>query len=294
MGAVQKLATVVIVGLVGLATLLVVYLANEPNRRDAEAAEQQHVAVERAIETYVQNCLVCHGPAGEGLFAGDARVGFPLNPAAGPPAEEGADPDYHANQSDDPAIWAEREQVLYDAINNGRGPLMPAWGTGAEGGALLNQEEVYELVEMIHTVDWNLIYNDVIAANDGAYPTAPPTTPVPGAEPGQTPAAGGDDVAADSVATLIAFDIGWELDGARTPADPIVLTVAPGDTITLQNNGASLHDFVAETLGIDVDMPAGQTVTATIPADAAPGEYEFICSVPGHAQAGMVGTLVIE
>ena len=52
MGAVQKLATVVIVGLVGLATLLVVYAANEGNRTAAEAQEQQDVAVERGIETY--------------------------------------------------------------------------------------------------------------------------------------------------------------------------------------------------------------------------------------------------
>lgn len=293
MGAVQKLATVVIVGLVGLSTLLVVYLANEPNRREAEAREQEHAAVERAIETYVQNCLQCHGPAGEGLFAGDGRIGLPLNPAAGPPKEADAPPDWHDNQSDDPAIWAEREDALYEVINDGRG-LMPAWGTGAEGGALLNQEEIYELVEMIHTVDWNLVYNEVIEANDGAYPTAPPPTPAPGGDAEQTPAADGGEAAADSVATLIGFDIGWELDGERTPATPIVLTVAAGDTITLQNDGAALHNFVVDELGIAVDMPAGQSVTVTIPADAASGEYEFICSIPGHAAAGMVGTLVIE
>ena len=35
-------------------------------------------------------------------------------------------------------------------------------------------------------------------------------------------------------------------------------------------------------------------MTVTIPADAEPGEYQFYCSVPGHAQAGMVGTLVIQ
>ena len=63
MGAVQKLATVVIVGLVGLATLVVVYIFNEPDRREAEAEEQEHVAIERGVETYIQNCMVCHGPA---------------------------------------------------------------------------------------------------------------------------------------------------------------------------------------------------------------------------------------
>jgi plastocyanin/mono/diheme cytochrome c family protein len=286
---------VVIVGLVGLATLLVVYLANEPNRRAAEAAEQEEAAVERAIGTYIQNCLVCHGPAGEGLFAGDGRIGFPLNPAAGPPKEADAPPDWHDNQTTDQTIWEEREHVLYDALNNGRG-AMPAWGTGAEGGALLNQEQIYELVEMIHTVDWNLVYNEVIEANHGVYPPGP--TAVPAADTGEDAAAdsGGDAAGGEgaAVATLIAFDIGWELNGERTPDAAIVLTVAPGDTVEVQNTGASLHDFVVDELGIDVDAPAGETVTVTIPADAAPGEYEFYCSVPGHAQAGMVGTLVIE
>ncbi len=46
MGAVQKLATVVIVGLVALATLLVVYLAAEPDRRAAEAEEKEHAGTD--------------------------------------------------------------------------------------------------------------------------------------------------------------------------------------------------------------------------------------------------------
>lgn len=295
MGAVQKLATVVIVGLVGLATLLVVYLANEPNRREAEAQEQVHAAVERGIDTYIQNCLVCHGPAGEGLFAQDGRIGLPLNPAAGPPKQEGAEPSWHDNQTDDPAIWAVREQVLYDAIHNGRG-AMPAWGRGAEGGALLNDEQIYELVEMIHTVDWNLVYNEVIEANHGVYPPAPTQPPSDTSEeavqPDENSGDGGDAAAGDSVATLIAFDIGWELNGERTPSSEIILTVASGDTITVTNEGASLHDFVADELGIAVDVPPGESVTIKIEGES--GEYGFICSVPGHAAAGMVGTLVIE
>lgn len=291
MGAVQKLATVVIVGLVGLATLLVIYLAYEPNRRAAEAVEQEEVAVERAIGTYIQNCLVCHGPAGEGLFAGDGRIGLALNPAAGPPKGPDDDPDWHDNQSTDEAVWAKRERVLYDALNNGRG-AMPAWGTGAAGGATLNQEQIYELVEMIHTVDWNLVYNDVIEANDGVYPPGP--TAVPAADDGgeaAAPAEGGGEAAA----TVEAIDIGWQMGDLSTLAgDAIVLTVAPGDTIAVPNIGASQHNFVVDELGILVDLPPGETMTVTIPADATPGEYRFYCSIPGHEAAGMVGALIIE
>ena len=53
MGAVQKLATVVIVGMVALSTLLVIYLADEPNRMAAEVVEKEEVAVERGTSTDV-------------------------------------------------------------------------------------------------------------------------------------------------------------------------------------------------------------------------------------------------
>lgn len=73
------------------------------------------------------------------------------------------------------------------------------------------------------------------------------------------------------------------------------LTLKPGDTITMTNAGFLQHDFTVDELGINEVTPAnGDTVTITIPDDAAPGEYEFYCSVPGHREAGMVGTLTIE
>ncbi len=128
MGAVQKLATVVIVGLVALSTLLVVYLADENNRMSAEVQEKDEVAVERGIKTFIANCMVCHGPAGEGYSEpgaeGTGRIGAPLggDTELGRAAQE-------RNQVTDPTARAERYKQLVEVINNGRG-LMPAWGTG--------------------------------------------------------------------------------------------------------------------------------------------------------------------
>ena len=83
MGAVQKLATVVIIGLVALATVLVVYLADEPNRRGGETTEQEALALERGTALYITYCLQCHGPAGLGRDGQEdpARIGAPLNQA---------------------------------------------------------------------------------------------------------------------------------------------------------------------------------------------------------------------
>lgn len=38
----------------------------------------------------------------------------------------------------------------------------------------------------------------------------------------------------------------------------------------------------------------GETVSITFTAPSTPGEYEYICSFPGHFAAGMRGTLVVE
>ena len=288
MGAVQKLATVVIVGLVGLATLLVVYLADEPNRREAEAEEQQEVAIERGIDLFLANCIQCHGPGGEGASAGDGRIGMAL----GGNTQEGHEAQL-LNQSEDPTIRQERYDLIVSTINNGRG-LMPAFGRGAAGGALLNDEQIYELATMIQNVDWDVVYNHAIEESGGMYPTPPPPPAPPGSTASES-AADPEGEQAPSGTTIEGFDIGWTYNGESTaPGKPITVTVAPGTTISLPNVGASLHNFSVDAFGIDVDMPAGETVEAQIPADAAPGEYEFYCNVPGHKQAGMVGTLVID
>lgn len=38
----------------------------------------------------------------------------------------------------------------------------------------------------------------------------------------------------------------------------------------------------------------GEEFEVTFTAPAEPGEYEFVCTFPGHAQAGMVGVMTVE
>ncbi len=284
MGAVQKLATIVIVGLVALATLLVIYLADEENRRDARAEAQQEASIERGVASFVQFCVVCHGPAGEGYaFDEPGRVGAPLG---------GQSQATYINQTDDPILRAEREELIRETILNGRyAPngtiLMPAWEDE------LNAEQVNELVLMIQNVDWNVVYNEALETS-GGYPTAPAEVEsIPAvADDLASPAAAGE--VATGTVSLEGYDIGWRYDGQDTAAGGVTMTVAPGTVIDLVNTGNSVHNFDSEDLGIDQDMPVGETIQVTIPEDAAPGSYEFICNIPGHAAAGMVGTLIIE
>jgi plastocyanin len=124
------------------------------------------------------------------------------------------------------------------------------------------------------------------ATRDAA--NAPAATP--GAE-GATPAAGATPVAGDETAAaamsvdVVSHDIFFEPSEVTIPANTDV-------TVNLPNEGVTPHNFSIDTLGIDVDIAPGATEQVVINAPA--GEYEYYCNVPGHKQAGMVGTLIVS
>ena len=128
-----------------------------------------------------------------------------------------------------------------------------------------------------------------------AQDASPMASPLgsPMASPMASPAGGA--AAGGAAVTIEGVDIAWVYNGVRSaPGQPVRVEVAPGTTIALPNNGAAPHNFVIEQFGVLVDMPVGATAQYVVPADLAPGEYEFICNLPGHAPAGMIGVLVVR
>ena len=62
---------------------------------------------------------------------------------------------------------------------------------------------------------------------------------------------------------------------------------------TFTNSGALPHNFTCPDLNLKTeDVAPGNSATITINAPA--GSYKFDCSIPGHADAGMVGTLTVQ
>lgn len=120
----------------------------------------------------------------------------------------------------------------------------------------------------------------VTATSEAGQPTAAPPT----AE--GSPEAGGDEgnAGGEQEVTVTAHDIYFDPDEIHVKAGKV--------KFVLPNEGAAEHDFSIDDLAIQVNMPAGttQTVEADIPA----GTYEYYCNIPGHKDAGMVGTLVVE
>ena len=92
--------------------------------------------------------------------------------------------------------------------------------------------------------------------------------------------------------------------------DPASASVPSGAAVTVNftNAGALEHDWMLVAEGADVNaltaanavvpeahsgvIAAGQSNTFTFTAPAA-GTYQIVCTVAGHAPAGMIGTLTV-
>lgn len=137
-----------------------------------------------------------------------------------------------------------------------------------------------------------------------------------------TPANDGD---AGSAVEPVTLELGSE--GEQLAYNEAELTVEAGQEVTLifNNNSASQQhnwvladggDDVAEQInqagqsaGADAEyipddtsnivaytelLNGGETTEITFTAPSEPGEYTYLCTFPGHYQAGMKGTLIVE
>lgn len=101
---------------------------------------------------------------------------------------------------------------------------------------------------------------------------------------------------------------GWGVGAAPSPSpgarevrvtvdeyafSPSRIELRAGETVNLVlvNAGAVPHDLTIPALGFSLAVVPGSSAEAALTAPT-PGTYPFFCSVPGHRQLGMVGTLV--
>jgi nitrite reductase (NO-forming) len=65
-------------------------------------------------------------------------------------------------------------------------------------------------------------------------------------------------------------------------------------TFVVVNSGKILHNFTLPTINASTpDLSPGQSFTLTVTFSAA-GSYEYVCTLPQHAEAGMAGTLKVQ
>jgi len=119
----------------------------------------------------------------------------------------------------------------------------------------------------------------ITATSEPGAPTVAPTTAA-----GSPEAGGGGAANGEQEVTITAHDIYF---------DPSEVHVKAGKVkFNLPNEGAAEHDFSIDELDVQVNLPAG--TTQTVEVDLPAGTYQYYCNIPGHKEAGMVGTLVVE
>jgi plastocyanin len=82
-------------------------------------------------------------------------------------------------------------------------------------------------------------------------------------------------------------NLSFDKDSLEAPAGEV--------TIRMENPSSLPHNVSLEGDGVDEE---GETVeqggTSEVSADVSAGEYTFYCSVPGHREGGMEGTLTVR
>jgi len=225
---------------------------------------------------------------------------------------------------DDSGAW-QYQQLLDTAL------LVPGGGTDEAGNVYLTSCECdygrdYDPVTQSNGALWKIVQADQVPDGAVAAPSDAPASPSPEASaPAETEAPETEAPATEAAETegpsteapateapeteapateAPATEAPTAAPSASADADTITMVdiafqpkklTIPADTdttISLPNEGASVHDFVIDELNVDVEVKPGETGSVTINAPA--GKYTYYCSVPGHREAGMEGTLTIK
>src|SRR5690242_2278498 len=90
--------------------------------------------------------------------------------------------------------------------------------------------------------------------------------------------------ATDGKVTVTAHDLYFNAKEIDASAGPL--------TVTLDNQGAVLHDFKIDTPPFKVSASAGKSKTGSVTLEAGK-TYQYYCDVPGH-RATMHGVIVVK
>jgi len=107
---------------------------------------------------------------------------------------------------------------------------------------------------------------------------------------------GGAEAEGGTAGSAAVVDLEADPDGALAYTTDEAQASAGNVTLNFTNPAAIAHDAVLETADGE-DLGGTEVVTegsASAEFELDPGSYTFFCSVPGHREAGMEGTLNVE
>jgi nitrite reductase (NO-forming) len=93
---------------------------------------------------------------------------------------------------------------------------------------------------------------------------------------------------------MVFIGVGEAIDGLVNPD----LVVRPGDTVrlTLINKDGMSHDLSIPDLKVQTPLLSRKDALATVGftlTENQSGTYNYLCTVPGHKQAGMTGNVIV-
>lgn len=94
------------------------------------------------------------------------------------------------------------------------------------------------------------------------------------------------EVSNSTTINVLAKDFSFSLETSQAKTGLI--------TFVVQNTGSMHHDFAISGNGVEEKTPLiepGERATFTV--DLTPGTYTFICTISGHEQLGMVGSISV-
>jgi plastocyanin len=126
------------------------------------------------------------------------------------------------------------------------------------------------------------------AATTPATTTPAATTPASTSPPAKTGTAG--------EAPAGALGLSANSEGQLAYSTKSLTAKAGKVAIDFSNSSPIAHNVTIESSSGSVvgSTPTFQGGSKTLSLDLKPGTYKFFCSVPGHRQAGMEGTLVVK
>jgi uncharacterized cupredoxin-like copper-binding protein len=142
-------------------------------------------------------------------------------------------------------------------------------------------------------------------ASTAKSPAAATVAASPTERTSATPAVDASPIAASPVPVGTPVAVNVVLTDFRISAFQTRFTVGQTYTFTIQNNGATSHQFVVEQRGANnlplitgsgsaliAEIQPGKSATLTM-SFPTPGEYQFACHLPGHMEQGMVQANIV-
>lgn len=168
------------------------------------------------------------------------------------------------------------------------GPVVALWFIGLVGAATTfavlhaQDEEHHKAAELSHASE--------------EIEKAEAEAPIEAGSEGETGAEGAEAKQPAEEGGGAATTLQLAADPTQIAFDTTSLTAEAGKvTIDLDNPSALEHNVAIERDGQEIATSATIAEAKTsVSADLQPGTYTFVCTVPGHAEAGMEGTLTVK